>query len=501
MRAPFVLALSLHVATSSLLSPQPGSANCTTHFFEQPLDHFAFPSSPPGSTGFWRQRYLVHESFFDPQKGVVFFYTGNEGDVTLYADHAGLMWEQAAAFNALLIFAEHRYYGLSQPFPGANASRSTLAYLSSSQALGDYASLLRGLLPALNASGLPVLAFGGSYGGVLSAMFRAAYPGAVDGAIASSAPLRAFPGQTPPWDSNMYYEVISSDATPLRGSAAPCAPNVRAVFPALTEAGRTAAGRKELGEVFRTCAPLSSEDDAVALGFWVRAAWDTLAMGSYPYPSNYLTGGGGVYLPAYPLRAACERLATPLTGAGLFAGVREAVAVLYNATPVDCFDIPPNPYTHPADPYDGIWDWQQCTEMQPDSQWFSTNGVTDMFFPSPYNISFLVEHCRGAWGVEPALTMMSTRYALPTFHGASKIIFSNGMFDPWSGASMHFSPSLERDLVVLNISEAGHHLDLFFTNTLDPASVTQARETEVFFLRKWAEEGRAARQRAAEAEL
>jgi hypothetical protein len=38
-------------------------------------------------------------------------YAGNEADVTLYVNNTGLMWENAAVFNALLIFAEHRYYG------------------------------------------------------------------------------------------------------------------------------------------------------------------------------------------------------------------------------------------------------------------------------------------------------------------------------------------------------------------------------------------------------
>ena len=197
---------------------------------------------------------------------------------------------------------------------------------------------------------LPLIAFGGSYGGVLSALFRAGFPGLVDGAIASSAPLRAFPGQSPPWDSAAYYAVITRAAEPAGGSAAACAPNVRAAFPAIAAAGATPAGREALRAAFRTCAPLRTPDDAAALQYWVRAAWDTLAMGSYPYPSNYLTGGGGVYLPAYPLRAACERLAAPLQGAALLGALREAVGVLYNATPVPCYDIPQNPDSHPAEP-------------------------------------------------------------------------------------------------------------------------------------------------------
>lgn len=46
--------------------------------------------------------------------GPIFFYAGNEGPVETYIANTGLMWESAPRFAALVVFAEHRYYGASQ---------------------------------------------------------------------------------------------------------------------------------------------------------------------------------------------------------------------------------------------------------------------------------------------------------------------------------------------------------------------------------------------------
>lgn len=53
-------------------------------------------------------KYLVNDTFFGPN-GTIFLYAGNEGDIEMFAQNSGFMFDIAPEFNALIIFAEHRY--------------------------------------------------------------------------------------------------------------------------------------------------------------------------------------------------------------------------------------------------------------------------------------------------------------------------------------------------------------------------------------------------------
>ena len=98
-------------------------------------------------------------------------------------------------------------------------------------------------------------------------------------AVSASAPLRAFPGQSPQWDSSAYYAVITHDLSAAGGSAEACEPSVRALWPLLAAAAKSPAGRAQLAERFRTCDAINSADDALALAFWVRGNFDSMSMG------------------------------------------------------------------------------------------------------------------------------------------------------------------------------------------------------------------------------
>ena len=74
-------------------------------WFEQTLDHFAFEPAPT-----WKQRYLWTDQFYDPSKpGVLLFYTGNEGDIYMFWNNTGFMFNLAIQLNGRILFAEHRY--------------------------------------------------------------------------------------------------------------------------------------------------------------------------------------------------------------------------------------------------------------------------------------------------------------------------------------------------------------------------------------------------------
>ncbi|KAL1416914.1 hypothetical protein MTO96_027409 [Rhipicephalus appendiculatus] len=137
------------------------------------LDHFAFHNNKT-----FEMRYVMADQYWDHDGGPIFFYTGNEDEVENFITNTGIMWEWAPEFNALVVFAEHRFYGQSLPFGNKSyESPHHLGYLTSEQALADYADLILHLkytLPGAEKSA--VVAFGGSYGGMLAAWFRVKYP-------------------------------------------------------------------------------------------------------------------------------------------------------------------------------------------------------------------------------------------------------------------------------------------------------------------------------------
>ena len=464
---------SLLVFVALLLIPSFASiSDCDLRWFEQSTDHFVFPSP---ST--YNQRVFVC-SKMTMKPRAIFFYTGNESPVEVYLNNTGLMWENAAAFDAILVFAEHRYYGESQPLGN---STDRLKYLSVAQAMADYANLIAMFRDEYKVD--KVIVFGGSYGGMLSAWMRIKYPHLVTGAIASSAPLLFSSALRPPPNEYAFY----SRVTQAMGDR--CSHAFRNGSAQIAILAKTAQGRSTLSTIFKTCKSLESEEEALKLINWFQDPWTSFAMGNYPFPSSYIIsaltpGREGGILPAWPLRKACAHLEICNTEStdSVLSAMRDAAFMWFNNTGnLPCV-------TADSSDDDGLWGFQFCAEM---TFAFSSGGSLDVFSSSKFNLSETSERCSKQWGVRPdPLRAIQDFGDFSTFtsSGVSSIFFANGDQDPWTDYSLSDcgdSRDCSSGISTWMIENGGHHADLMFSTLDDPTSLTLCREAQVNAMRKW----------------
>lgn len=84
----------------------------TELYFPSRVDHFN------GSNwDMWQMRYLINDQYYNASQGPILFYTGNEGGIWGFYNNSGFIVDTLAKrFGALVVFAEHRYYGKSWPY-------------------------------------------------------------------------------------------------------------------------------------------------------------------------------------------------------------------------------------------------------------------------------------------------------------------------------------------------------------------------------------------------
>ncbi|KAI8494843.1 hypothetical protein Bbelb_274480 [Branchiostoma belcheri] len=386
-----------------------------TRYVEVQVDHFSFANSDT-----FQLRYLVNDTYFKPG-GPVFMYTGNEGDIEDFVKNTGLLIEMAP---------EHRYYGQSLPY-GQDSFKDPahLGYLTSTQALADFAELIVHLKETIcGTEDSPVFAFGGSYGGMLAAWIRMKYPHLVAGQCQFTL-LR-----------QSWHAVEINDP-----------------------------GLRKLTSMFRLCALLTA-DDMPTLVDWLVNLWMIYALIDYPYPANFLTP-----LPAWPVKEACQLITSH---EDVVSGVAAAAKLYFNFTgQTACLDIS-QPY------YGGLaWQYQACTEqIEP----ICSDGVNDMFPPIPWDLAVFSQACYERWNVRPRPYWAVTEYWGRNISAASNIIFSNGDLDPWSAGCV--LKSLSGSLVAIVMEDAAHHLDLRPSDPADPPSVVKARAQEADIIEKWIQE-------------
>uniref|UniRef100_A0A3Q4B1Z6 Uncharacterized protein n=1 Tax=Mola mola TaxID=94237 RepID=A0A3Q4B1Z6_MOLML len=432
-------------------------------YFSQTVDHFNFNSMGNGT---FSQRYLITDEYWKKSHGPIFFYTGNEGDIWEFALNSGFITELAAQQGALVIFAEHRYYGKSLPFGKDTFSIPQIGLLTVEQALADYAVMITELKEQLGARDCPVIVFGGSYGGMLSVYMRIKYPNIVAGGLAASAPILSTAGLG---DSTQFFRDVTAD---FERVAPECTHAVRGAFHQLKEL----AERQDYSRIqmeFSLCKPPSSVRDVRQLNGLLRNAFTLMAMLDYPYSTQFMGN-----MPANPVKVQTTSMnSSNISPAG----------IVYNSTGVlTCFDLY-SLYLECADPTgcglgsDSLaWDYQACTEI---NLCYESNNVTDMFPPMSFTERDREFYCSKRWAVVPRPDWLQTQFWGDALSAASNIIFSNGDLDPWANGGVR--KSLSSSLIAVNISGGAHHLDLRGSNDADPLSVISARKTEADLIAQW----------------
>jgi len=433
------------------------------HFLEQTLDHFRFDDDRK-----FLQRYLVSDVFWTSPSAPIFYYTGNEGNIELFANNTKGMINLARDFGALVVFGEHRYYGLSMPFGKASLEPQNLVYLTVEQALADHASLVLRLKEKLSAPDAKVVAFGGSYGGMLSAYIRMRYPNVIHGALAASAPVLQMQGQIAN-NGELFSEICTATYATEGGEACPA--GIREGFREFAHLAATG-DYDTIAEKLQLCSPITSAADLQTLYFYLQNGYLYMAMSNYPWPANFLQP-----LPRWPVRHACEVYGTstaddPLKAMGF------SVGVYYNSTGKhSCLD-----YNEALASDLGLtaWTYQACTEMVMPVQ---SNGKTDMFLPVPWNFDAWAKYCQAEFGVTPRPGWTYLSFWGDRLDALSRVIFSNGEYDPWSAGGVMNSPN--PSVVTLPIIQGAHHVDLRDSTPGDPETITTARDLERSVIGEW----------------
>lgn len=449
----------------------------TKWFHGMPVDHFSFDTD--GKT--FSMRYLLNDTFFNPDSGAIFFYCGNEGDITLFANNTGFLWDIAETYDSMVIFAEHRYYGQTMPFGNESFTPENLGKLTSEQALADYAVFLEWLKSGKDGASknvkpsTPVIAFGGSYGGMLAAWMRIKYPHIIAGAIAASAPVVQFTGYT---SCDAFSKIVTNV---FENSGHQCTYCIKNSWSFLRELATTEIGRRNLNTIFKFCpgSQVTHVDNATQLVNWLTDIYGNLAMINYPYETNFLNP-----VPAWPVKEACKQikhcsLEEPLS---IIASVRDVISVFLNYTGSKaCFTFAED--SAPSLGESG-WDYQACTEMVMP---MCNQGYT-MFEMTEWNLTEYSDNCYKKYKARPRPNWAITEYGGPRLRYASNILFSNGNLDPWSGGGI--LRNISESVVSIVVKNGAHHYDLRGKHPKDTPYVRDARKTEVSYILSWIKEYR-----------
>ena len=535
---------SSRIATTTVDPPPPtvvALPENEPHFYDgQLVDHLGSARSKH-LPRHWRHRYYRSTEHFGGPGYPIILVVGGEGALNDGMLYPYVTHDLARRFGAAVVQPEHRFYGPYQPLGPDPTVEDRLDVFTPAQAMED---MLRLVMIHLRGPGqpfercspdrtsidyCPLVTVGASYPGFLSAMFRLLHSDVVDMAYASSAPLLMYAQET---DNREYYDIVTRAAD---RSSPGCAAAVKKTFTdidalivdssSLVDAARavgvcTGEDGELLPKAFETV-----EDLAEGLNLMAVYGFANNDMGVYPPGPNVMykvcrsfqddpTLDSVGTLKSYFREQALADYEDANGCDGLHpvhCTKEEKETYIANLFKGDCKDMRPDfgPGPHDAeedapgkDVFDGLayddgesWEFQTCTNLI----FLAGTGNESMFPEHVASYDELAGDCVERFGPgigAPRPTELNELWHFapgPTFvsTGVSRVLFTNGMQDMWSGGS--YLEDLSDSILSINMINAAHHSDLTHTSLEyneehDTDDVKEAKERIAEILGTWIEE-------------
>ena len=432
---------------------------------------------------YWIQRYYVDDKYFR-RGGTIFLIMG--GEQALEPEN-GIIYpfvseHLAQQFSGLVLQAEHRFYGASQPFQDTMyvTNQELSHFMTPEQAMWDAVTLVTYIRSKYNCAPsthysskhyCPVVTVGGSYPGFLSAMMRFLHPNIVDAAYAASAPMRFYAQNVSQSD---YYNHVTTVA---EKSSPGCADSVKsALLNIIDVIAKNVLTLEEAASKLGLCyLPSYMNDRNTFVNEIMMVVGYTFAnynMGYYP-PGN-----------TTQLYNACQIFQNETIS--FFQKVNQFFQPYWGTKTTShflrqdfnrhkhkphCFDImsqlPSGPNaTISSGDWSGVgtkwsgnmWDFQTCSLLV-EKIGFSKQS---MFPPRTWTLEWLNDHCWRRFQVTPRPDYLVNQWRFDVDslveNGASRILFTNGLNDGWSVSGIQ--TNLSSDVVALNFENGAHHSDL-----------------------------------------
>nr|XP_018905597.1 PREDICTED: putative serine protease F56F10.1 [Bemisia tabaci] len=423
----------------------------------QKLDHFT-----PSLTATWEQHYAQDFEFYDGNN-LIFLMVGGDRDMDVGWLRQGFIAEQAEKFKAALFTIEHRFYGKSQPKP--DLKTTSLKYLSSEQALADYAHFIETMNTEHGFKNPKWIVFGVSYGGSLAAWLRYKYPHLVYSAVSANAPLLA------KVDFHEYFESVSKTLSSIGGPE--CAETITTANKIMSE--KIVNNASQYDELFELCDPLSGSENDISSFFWNLA-------------HRLVTDVE--FMEEDEIKYACEiltdkNIADPVHRYAEFSRQTNYDFCVYAkySDIINRWRLNKISYTEGWGARQ--WFYQTCTEFG----WFATSSRKNNLFGDKMTVDFYDSICKDVFDVkfdtkfvENAVNKTNEKYRgldLPV----TGVIFVHGTNDPWSKVGITKFP--KKGSIAIRIKGGGHYGVLLPESPNDSEQLKNARTRISKILERW----------------